>query len=35
MRTETDYYCGSCGGITFVDKKMNCMACGDWLGGEE
>jgi predicted ATP-dependent serine protease len=34
MRTKTDYYCGSCG-ITFVDKKMNCMACGDWLGGEE
>lgn len=29
-----EYYCGSCG-TTTADEKMNCFACGEWLGAEE
>lgn len=28
-----EYWCGACGMEMGVDKKQNCMGCGDWLAG--
>lgn len=31
---KSDYYCNRCG-ISDVDDKFNCTACGDFMGDEE